>query len=162
MGNSRSRQKTDVVVNALRPYGTSIFTEMTVLANAHGDVNLSQGFPSPSTGRDLLSGGRYHPLEFDDDLALYAKTHQIGLLHEDQHYDPGDRTASFHLNDMEAACLICYDLRFPELFHSLADRCAVILVIASWPGARQRHWDILLPARAVENHSKSLAWPPAE
>jgi N-succinyldiaminopimelate aminotransferase len=35
----------EVVVQALRPYGTSIFTEMSVLANAHGAVNLSQGFP---------------------------------------------------------------------------------------------------------------------
>ena len=35
----------DVVVAALRPFGTSIFTEMSVLANAHGAVNLSQGFP---------------------------------------------------------------------------------------------------------------------
>jgi aspartate/methionine/tyrosine aminotransferase len=45
MGNNRSGQENDVVVNALRPYGTSIFTEMTVLANAHNAVNLSQGFP---------------------------------------------------------------------------------------------------------------------
>lgn len=30
---------------ALRPYGTSIFTDMTLLANEHGAVNLSQGFP---------------------------------------------------------------------------------------------------------------------
>lgn len=86
-----------------------------------------------------------------NDLALYAKIHQIGLLHEDRHYDPGDRTVSFALNDMEAACLICYDLRFPELFRPLVDRCSLILIIASWPAARQRHWDILLPARAVEN-----------
>jgi N-succinyldiaminopimelate aminotransferase len=33
------------VVEALRPFGTTIFTEMTLLANAHGAVNLSQGFP---------------------------------------------------------------------------------------------------------------------
>ena len=35
----------EVAVQALRPFGTSIFTEMSVLANAHGAVNLSQGFP---------------------------------------------------------------------------------------------------------------------
>ncbi len=29
----------------LRAFGTTIFTEMTALANAHGAVNLSQGFP---------------------------------------------------------------------------------------------------------------------
>jgi len=85
------------------------------------------------------------------DLALYAKIHLIGLLNEDRHYDPGDRTASFHVAGADVSCLICYDLRFPELFRPLADRCSLILVIASWPAVRQRHWDILLPARAVEN-----------
>lgn len=35
----------EVVVEALRPYGTTIFTEMTTLAQFHGAVNLSQGFP---------------------------------------------------------------------------------------------------------------------
>lgn len=33
------------VCRALRPFGTSIFTEMTALANASGAINLSQGFP---------------------------------------------------------------------------------------------------------------------
>jgi aspartate/methionine/tyrosine aminotransferase len=37
--------KSQVVVEALRPFGTSIFTEMTNRANALGAVNLSQGFP---------------------------------------------------------------------------------------------------------------------
>jgi len=45
MDANLSGQENGVVVNALRPYGTSIFTEMTVLANANGAVNLSQGFP---------------------------------------------------------------------------------------------------------------------
>jgi N-succinyldiaminopimelate aminotransferase len=35
----------EIVVKALRPFGTSIFTEMTVLANQYDAVNLSQGFP---------------------------------------------------------------------------------------------------------------------
>ncbi len=35
----------EVAIQALRPFGTSIFTEMSVLANQHGAVNLSQGFP---------------------------------------------------------------------------------------------------------------------
>ena len=33
------------VCKALRPYGTTIFTEMTALSNKVGAVNLSQGFP---------------------------------------------------------------------------------------------------------------------
>lgn len=35
----------NVVVPALRPFGTSIFTEMTAMALANKAVNLSQGFP---------------------------------------------------------------------------------------------------------------------
>lgn len=35
----------EVVVRSLRPFGTSIFTEMTVLSDNHGAINLSQGFP---------------------------------------------------------------------------------------------------------------------
>lgn len=37
--------KGEFVVKALRPYGTTIFTEMTNLANACRAINLSQGFP---------------------------------------------------------------------------------------------------------------------
>jgi len=39
------RKKPAGPCEALLPYGTSIFTDMTLLANAHGAVNLSQGFP---------------------------------------------------------------------------------------------------------------------
>ena len=39
-------QKNDrVVAESLRPFGTTIFSEMTALANEWGAVNLSQGFP---------------------------------------------------------------------------------------------------------------------
>jgi N-succinyldiaminopimelate aminotransferase len=38
-------EKRDITVKALRPFGTSIFSDMTALANVHGAINLSQGFP---------------------------------------------------------------------------------------------------------------------
>lgn len=45
------------VRRALRPFGTSIFTEMTALSNAHGAVNLSHsctGLKERRGGRDLV------------------------------------------------------------------------------------------------------------
>lgn len=36
---------TTMVAERLRPFGTTIFTEMTLLAQKHGAVNLAQGFP---------------------------------------------------------------------------------------------------------------------
>jgi len=41
----KNQGRGEVVVKALRPYGTTIFTEMTVLANRFGAVNLAQEFP---------------------------------------------------------------------------------------------------------------------
>ena len=86
-----------------------------------------------------------------NDLALYAKIHQIGLLGEDANYEPGKWPVPFELENIGVTCFICYDLRFPELFRAVVDRCGLVLVIASWPAVRQQHWDILLQARAVES-----------
>ena len=85
------------------------------------------------------------------DLALYAKIHQIGLLGEDVSYDPGKSPVPFDLGEIRAACFICYDLRFPELFRVVVDQCSLILVLASWPATRHHHWELLLRARAVES-----------
>lgn len=46
------------VSERLRPFGTSIFAEMTALANQHGAVNLSQGFPDdggPEVGHEAAA-----------------------------------------------------------------------------------------------------------
>lgn len=85
------------------------------------------------------------------DLALYAKMHLVTLLGEDKSYVPGNAPVPFDLEGIRAACFICYDLRFPEIFRKVADACDLILVMASWPASRKAHWEILLPARAVEN-----------
>ena len=46
---------------------------------------------------------------------------------------------------------ICYDLRFPELFTSLALTSKLIVNIANWPLKRESHWLNLLKSRAIEN-----------
>lgn len=84
-------------------------------------------------------------------LAEYAKTHLIAILGEDAAHESGDGPASFTLGGARCACFVCYDLRFPELFRLVAAGHHLVLVIASWPNLRQRHWDILLQARAIEN-----------
>ena len=47
----------DVLVKALRPFGTTIFSEMTALAEAHHAVNLSQGFPDFDGPEEVVNGG---------------------------------------------------------------------------------------------------------
>ena len=45
MHHNFGKNKKEIVVKALRPFGTTIFTEMNILAQAHKAVNLSQGSP---------------------------------------------------------------------------------------------------------------------
>ncbi|MCU0665394.1 MAG: carbon-nitrogen family hydrolase [Myxococcota bacterium] len=84
-------------------------------------------------------------------LARYVKVHLFSFAREDAHHEPGDGPVTFELDGARCACTICYDLRFPELWRSTAQATSIAFVIASWPKTRQRHWDLLLPARAVEN-----------
>ncbi len=55
--------------------------------------------------------------------------------------------------------VICYDLRFPELFRRLASAGAqVILVPSAFTQTTGRdHWEILLRARAIENQAYIVA-----
>ncbi|MCK9460269.1 MAG: carbon-nitrogen family hydrolase [Proteobacteria bacterium] len=84
-------------------------------------------------------------------LAEYSKTHLVSLLGEDAVHEAGAAPRPFSIAGVEMACFVCYDLRFPELFRLVAAGTGLVMVIASWPAVRQRHWDLLLPARAVEN-----------
>lgn len=85
------------------------------------------------------------------ELARYAKIHLFSHLGEDRHHEAGNGPTVFAVEGIDCSCFICYDLRFPEVFRQVADRCQLVFVIASWPASRQRHWDILLRARAIEN-----------
>jgi len=54
--------------------------------------------------------------------------------------------------------LICYDLRFPELWRIAALAGAELFAVSSsWPSARHEHWRALLVARAIENQAPIIA-----
>jgi predicted amidohydrolase len=82
----------------------------------------------------------------------YRKLHLFSAMREDQFFSPGNTTL---VTKTSVGCLgivICYDLRFPELFRKMALAGAEIICLpAEWPKPRQDHWQILLRARAIEN-----------
>ena len=58
------------------------------------------------------------------------------------------------MGSFKACPLICYDLRFPELFRiGMQMGANLFIVIACWPKARIDHWVSLLKARAIENQA---------
>jgi predicted amidohydrolase len=74
------------------------------------------------------------------------------------HFTPGDRFVTFTINDVKCALLICFDLRFPELYRELY-KLGVQCLFQSFYNARQRgpsvHTHIMrqtMQAHAATNH----------
>ena len=92
-------------------------------------------------------------------LERYRKIHLFDALNvtESRVMSPGDALPPvLDLAGVPTGLGICYDLRFPELFRSLAGRGAeLILVPAAWYSGpfKEDHWLTLLKARALENTS---------
>mgnify|MGYP003580661371 FL=1 len=85
-------------------------------------------------------------------LGEYQKVQPFSYGKESQFYSGGDHLLIRRCGDAIACPLICYDLRFPELWRLATLAGAEIFTIgASWPAARQQHWRSLLIARAIEN-----------
>jgi len=85
-------------------------------------------------------------------LAVYRKIHPFSYGEENLHYSGGTECPIFQVDDIPCGLQICYDLRFPEPFRSLASRGAeVVFVPANWPARRISAWSTLLAARAIEN-----------
>jgi predicted amidohydrolase len=58
------------------------------------------------------------------------------------------------IDGFRVAMIICYDMRFPTLVASVADRGAeVLLVPSAWVAGpmKEEHWTVLTHARAIEN-----------
>jgi aspartate/methionine/tyrosine aminotransferase len=69
---SAERASRDYASPKIRGFGTSVFTEMSRLANEHGAVNLGQGFPD-FPGPDFVKQAAKRAI--DADLNQYAASH---------------------------------------------------------------------------------------
>ncbi|MBL8746870.1 MAG: carbon-nitrogen family hydrolase [Phycisphaerae bacterium] len=89
-------------------------------------------------------------------VANYDKSRlfPLGSPSEADLLTPGDSPVLFDWNGLAVSPLICYDLRFPELFaQALKIGAQAFAVIANWPVDRAAHWRALLIARAIETQS---------
>ncbi len=94
------------------------------------------------------------------EVARYSKIHLFdvrlpdGLEYsESESISPGNEIVVCDCEGVSLGLAICYDLRFPELFHALADRGAELLVLpaAFTVPTGISHWEPLIRARAIEN-----------
>lgn len=85
-------------------------------------------------------------------LGSYRKMHLFRLMQEHRYLTPGDHATICPTQWGPIGLGICYDLRFPELFRTMALAGArIFLVPAQWPIKRLEAWLLLARARAVEN-----------
>ncbi len=88
------------------------------------------------------------------EVIRYQKVHPFGYAGETQYYEAGAKSVVTDCNEFQLAPIVCYDLRFPELFRAGVRRGAnLFAVIANWPTVRLEHWLTLLKARAIENQA---------
>ncbi len=100
-------------------------------------------------------------------IACYNKIHlfdvdvgdNIGSYRESDTIVPGGELLSFELDGLKVGLSICYDLRFPELYRKLSEQgCKLLLVPAAFTYVTgEKHWEVLLRARAIENQCFVLA-----
>jgi predicted amidohydrolase len=98
--------------------------------------------------------------------ARYDKIHMFDvnvsdteIYRESASYRPGDRAVLADAGAAKIGMTVCYDLRFPGLYRTLAQAGAQILTV---PAAFNHitgaaHWEVLLRARAIETGCFVLA-----
>ncbi|OWU86012.1 amidohydrolase [Oceanicola sp. 22II-s10i] len=99
-------------------------------------------------------------------VAWYDKIHMFDVqvsetetYRESAGYRPGDRAVVADAGFAKIGMTVCYDIRFPRLYRTLAHAGAQVLTIpaAFSPLTGQAHWESLLRARAIENGCWVLA-----
>lgn len=107
---------------------------------------------APQSGKGLNVALVFDPSGAE--VARYVKIHPFTFSGEAEYIQPGENVVDFDWSGVRVAPLICYDLRFPEVFrHAVLGGAEVLPVIANWPSARAHHWTMLLQARAIENQA---------
>ena len=84
-------------------------------------------------------------------IGEYSKIHPFTFAGEDKYISTGDRLEIVQYKGVNIGLSVCYDLRFPEVYSTMAQSSDLIINIANWPNKRSDHWMALLKARAIEN-----------
>ncbi|TFF90855.1 MAG: hypothetical protein EU548_00875, partial [Promethearchaeota archaeon] len=62
------------------------------------------------------------------------------------------------LNKAKVGLLICYDMRFSEIYlQQVINGVEILITTAAWPSARVNHFNLLAKARALENTTYHIA-----
>lgn len=99
--------------------------------------------------------------------ATYQKIHVYDAFghRESDSVEPGDTLAHITLDGLRFGLATCYDVRFPELFRTLArDGAHAVILCAAWGAGegKRAQWELLTRARALDSTSWILACDQAD
>jgi predicted amidohydrolase len=101
-----------------------------------------------------------------DVVAYYRKTHLFdarppgGVTYfESEFISSGSTMRVVRIGDLRVGLSICFDVRFAELYRALVLAGANVLAVPAAFSAQTgpAHWEVLLRARAIENHAFVIA-----
>ncbi len=131
------------------PLGEGGFAEMAEMAREF-QIHLVGSILERHGGGVSNTAALYGPS--GDLLGSYRKMHLFRLMEEHRYLAPGEHGTLCDTPWGPTGLGICYDLRFPELFRTMALAGAKLFVIpAQWPVKRLEAWILLARARATEN-----------
>lgn len=119
------------------------------LARLH-DVAICGSMIATDGGQYYNRGFFIHP---DGSAEFYDKRHLFRMGDEPNHYSSGKERLIVNYREWKICLLICYDLRFPVWARNVQNEYDLLIYVANWPASRSKVWNLLLPARAVENMS---------
>ncbi len=92
------------------------------------------------------------------EVGCYRKTFLFTPSGEHRNYRAGTGAQVFDCAGVRIAPMICYDLRFPELWrHAVVSGAEVFTLGACWPAARLQQKHAMIAARAIENQAWIVA-----
>lgn len=131
------------------------------LARDHGVTIIAAGYEPNEAGRPYNTIVAVDPEGAE--IARYHKMHTYDAFayQESAYVTRGSELPPIiDVDGVRVGIANCYDVRFPELFRSMADRGVdVISLSAAWVSGKgkEEHWEVLTKARAIENVSWFLA-----
>lgn len=129
-------ERTDEVIHEIQ----GIINDNTLVITTHPEKNQNKVFNTIyAVGKNGI-------------LGKYRKNLLFAPTGEDKYFDTGRDVCVVDFKGLRVGLVLCYEIRFPEIFRLTAFAGAdIITVPAVWPEMKIDHWITLTKARAIEN-----------
>ena len=88
----------------------------------------------------------------DGTISFYDKRHLFRMGDENKNFTAGEKQLIVSYKGWNICLIVCYDLRFPVWSRNVGKAYDLLICPANWPVVREKAWNVLLKARALENY----------